>query len=188
MDVLLTVVLLAVVSALLRPLLVAIAGLMRPLGALVIGLFAQAVLMYVAISLAPGISVSSFWWALFAAWLAATLNTLIAWVGDADETDALIAVSVRRAAGHRAASEQDGRAGVLFVQIDGLSAPLLNWMIVAGNLPTLSRWVRDGSHRLVEWHTGIPSTTPASQAGIFTGARNTYQRSAGTRRNPVVSW
>ena len=114
------------------------------------------------------------------------MTTLVAWVGDADETDALLAVTVRRAAGHRSASEPAG-AGVLFVQIDGLSAPLLNWMIVAGNLPTLSRWVRDGSHRLAEWHTGIPSTTPASQAGICTGAPNIFQRFVGTRRNPVVS-
>ena len=43
-------------------------------------------------------------------------------------------------------------------------------MITAGNLPTVSRWVREGTHRLVEWHTGIPSTTPASQAGILHGA------------------
>ena len=71
-DVLLTVVLLAVVSTLLRPLLVAVAALMRPIAALVLGLVAQAVVMYVAISLAPGVAVSSFWWALFAAWLAAT--------------------------------------------------------------------------------------------------------------------
>ncbi len=175
----LTVVVLAVVSTLLRPVLVAIAALVRPVVALLLGLLAQAVVTYLAISIAPGVSVSSFWWALFAAWLAATLTALVAWVGDADEADALVSITVRQAARRSDLSERDGRTGVLFVQIDGLSAPLLNWMIAAGNLPTLSRWVRDRSHRLVEWHTGIPSTTPASQAGILHG---------GARHVPAFRW
>jgi uncharacterized membrane protein YvlD (DUF360 family) len=178
-SVLVAVIVLGVVATLLRPLLVAVAALTHPVGALVIGLLAQAVVMYAAISLAPGISVSNFWWAMFATWLAATLATLVAWVGDADETDALLALTIRRANAQEDTPTRDGRAGVLFVQIDGLSAPLLNWMIVAGNMPTLSRWVRDGSHRPVEWHTGIPSTTPASQAGILHG---------GARHIPAFRW
>lgn len=131
LSILLTIVLLAVVSAVLRPILVCVAALMHPAAALVLGLFAQAVIMYVAISLAPGMSVSSFWWALFAAWLAATLMTLVAWVGDTDETDALLAVTMRHAADQPGVPASDGRSGVLFVQIDGLSAPLLNWMVTA---------------------------------------------------------
>jgi uncharacterized membrane protein YvlD (DUF360 family) len=170
LSLLVAVVALAIVSTLIRPILVGVAVLVRPIAALVIGLFAQAVVIYLTIALAPGVSVSSFWWALFAAWLAAILTTLIAWVGDADEADALLAVTMRRAADQRDGATSPSRPGVLFVQIDGLSAPLLAWMITAGNLPTISRWVRDGSHRVVEWHTGIPSTTPASQAGILHGA------------------
>jgi uncharacterized membrane protein YvlD (DUF360 family) len=170
LSVVLAIIVLAVVSTLLRPVLVAVAALVRPVAALVLGLFAQAVVMYIAIALAPGVSVSSFWWVLFAAWFAAVLATVIAWVGDADQADALLAVTVRRAAGQSDSSTPPDRPGVLFVQIDGLSAPLLTWLLAAGNLPTVSRWVRQGSHRLVEWHTGIPSTTPASQAGILHGA------------------
>jgi uncharacterized membrane protein YvlD (DUF360 family) len=162
-------VVMAVVSAVLRPALVAFAALVRPIAALLLGLVAQAVVVYVAISVAPGISVSSFWWALFAAWFGAVLATLVAWVGDADEADALLAVTLREAADRNSEPSPGAPPGVLFVQIDGLSAPLLRWMITAGNLPNLSRWVRDDTHQLVEWHTGIPSTTPASQAGILHG-------------------
>jgi uncharacterized membrane protein YvlD (DUF360 family) len=172
LSLLIAIVVLAIVATLIRPVLVAVAALTRPILALLIGLLAQAVIMYVAISIAPGVSTSSFWWVLFAAWLAAVLTALVAWVGDADQADALLAVTMRRAAGKASRSPDSGRPGVLFVQIDGLSAPLLTWMITAGNLPTISRWVREGSHRLVEWHTGIPSTTPASQAGILHGGAN----------------
>jgi uncharacterized membrane protein YvlD (DUF360 family) len=168
-SLLLAVVVLGVVSTVLRPVLVAVAVLIRPIAALVLGLFAQAVVMYLAILLAPGVSVDNFWWALFAAWIAAVLATLVAWVGDADEYDALLALTMRRAAGETSHSGERGPKRVLFVQIDGLSAPLLTWMIAAGNLPTVSRWVREGTHRLIEWHTGIPATTPASQAGILHG-------------------
>src|SRR3954449_9474824 len=35
--------------------------------------------------------------------------------------------------------------------------------------PTLSRWIRSGSHRFVDWRARLPPTTPASQAGILHG-------------------
>ncbi|MEU8614956.1 alkaline phosphatase family protein, partial [Actinoplanes sp. NPDC048791] len=60
--------------------------------------------------------------------------------------------------------------GVVMIQIDGLSAPLTRWAVEAGNLPTLSRWLRSGSHTLTEWHAQLPATTPASQAGLLHGA------------------
>ncbi len=178
-SVLLAIIAMAIVSTLLRPLLVALAAMMRPLAALLLGLFAQALVVYIALAVAPGVSVASFWWALFAAWLGAILSALVAWVGDADQADALLAVTMRRAAGRGEIPSQQGNPGVLIVQIDGLSAPLLTWMLTAGNLPTLSRWVRQGSHQLVEWHTGIPSTTPASQAGILHG---------GAQHVPAFRW
>ena len=62
--------------------------------------------------------------------------------------------------------------GVVFVQIDGLAEPLLAAQLRAGNLPTLSRWVRSGSHRLLEWTAMLPSQTSASQAGLLLGSND----------------
>jgi hypothetical protein len=56
------------------------------------------------------------------------------------------------------------------VQLDGVAEPVLRWAVRAGNLPTLGHWLRSGSHSLRGWHTGLPSTTPAAQAGILHGA------------------
>src|SRR3954453_22713099 len=116
-SVLAAVVFTAVVATLLRPVLVAVAALMRPIAALLVGLFPQAVVVYVAIALAPGVSVSSFWWALFAGWYGAVLSTLLAWVGDADESDALLAVTMRQAAKSGERIPPNENPGVLFVQI-----------------------------------------------------------------------
>jgi hypothetical protein len=59
--------------------------------------------------------------------------------------------------------------GVVFVQLDGVSFPVLSWAVQAGLLPTVSRWLHDGSHRIHEWRAQIPCTTPASQIGILHG-------------------
>ena len=58
------------------------------------------------------------------------------------------------------------------IQIDGLAAPLLRAQVRAGNLPTLSRWIRDGSHRLASWTALLPSQTSASQAGLLLGSND----------------
>jgi hypothetical protein len=56
------------------------------------------------------------------------------------------------------------------VQIDGLAAPTLDHAVRAGLAPTLTRWLRDGTHRAEPWWAQVPSTTPASQAGLLHGA------------------
>ena len=59
--------------------------------------------------------------------------------------------------------------GLVILQLDGLSHDVLSHSLRAGRVPTLSRWIRSGSHRLAHWTALLPSTTPASQAGILHG-------------------
>lgn len=61
--------------------------------------------------------------------------------------------------------------GLLILQIDGLSFPSLTRALAAGRMPTLSGMLARRSHRLRRWHCGIPSNTPAVQAGLFYGDR-----------------
>ena len=58
---------------------------------------------------------------------------------------------------------------MVFVQLDGVPFPVLQMAITAGTVPTLTRWVRSGTHRLHEWTPKLPATTPASQMGILHG-------------------
>ncbi len=158
----------AAVSALLRPVLAALANLLGWLGVVLVGLFAQAVIFYAALSLTPGISLSGFWPAFFASWMYALLIGCVGWVFDAND-DELFVRDVLRQAQRHSWPKPAGEPGVVIVQIDGLPAPLLRWAVQAGDLPTLSRWIRAGTHRLVPWHAQLPATTPASQAGILHG-------------------
>ncbi|HJW22614.1 MAG TPA: alkaline phosphatase family protein, partial [Candidatus Limnocylindrales bacterium] len=58
--------------------------------------------------------------------------------------------------------------GLLCIQVDGLSAPVLREAVRAGRMPFIAGLLRD-SHRLFEWRCRVPSMTSASQAGILLG-------------------
>lgn len=59
--------------------------------------------------------------------------------------------------------------GLLMLEIDGLAAPVLRRALAAGTMPTLKRWLDDGSHRLTPWEPDLSAQTAASQAGILFG-------------------
>ncbi len=61
--------------------------------------------------------------------------------------------------------------GLLILQVDGLSLPSLRHCLSLGRMPTISAMLARKSHRLLGWSCGVPSNTPAVQAGIFYGNR-----------------
>jgi putative membrane protein len=65
--------------------------------------------------------------------------------------------------------EKHDKPGVIFLEIDGLSEPVLRRAIRDGHAPTLARWLDTGTHRLIRWECDLSSQTSASQAGILLG-------------------
>ena len=59
--------------------------------------------------------------------------------------------------------------GVIMLEIDGLSIDTLKKAIDKGKMPTIKKWIEDGTHTLKEWETDLSSQTGASQAGILHG-------------------
>lgn len=168
-DALLTAVLIALCGVVLRFLLVRTAVLLGWPGAILVGLFGQALAVWVVVYLPRGGDAADLGWALLASWIIAAVSTLFVWVGTAGTDDAVTASLLRRARRHRHEIADPDVPGVVFVQADGVPFPVLDWCVRAGTLPTLSRWVRSGSHRAVEWRPKLPATTPASQMGILHG-------------------
>jgi uncharacterized membrane protein YvlD (DUF360 family) len=169
-DVLLATALLGLVAAVLRPAFVAVAVWLGWAGVVAGWLLTQAVLMYLALSITPGIHAEGFWAAFWAAWLYAILVSGAGWLVTAGDNAAIVAHLLRSTRRSSRSATRIDVPGVVVIQIDGLSAPLARWMVQAGNLPTVSRWIRSGSHVLTEWHAELPATTPASQAGLLHGA------------------
>jgi Uncharacterized proteins of the AP superfamily len=176
------VVLVACVGALLRPLLLALASVLGGLAVLIMGASVQTIVFYVALRLAPQAHLSGLPAAVAASWTAVALAAIVNWLIDAGTDDAFVNENrrlmrkVRRRAARPDAVTGDG---LLVIQLDGVSAPLLRWAVQAGNLPNLGRWLRTRSHRMTSWHTGLPATTPAAQAGILYGD---------TRNVPAFRW
>jgi len=67
--------------------------------------------------------------------------------------------------------EIDARRGFVIVQIDGLSYEHLQEAVARGYMPTVGRLLSTGGLGLVPWRCGLPSTTPAVQAGLMFGNR-----------------
>ncbi|MBK9229741.1 MAG: alkaline phosphatase family protein [Anaerolineae bacterium] len=63
----------------------------------------------------------------------------------------------------------DGRRGFLIVQIDGLAHRYLLDALARGATPYLQRLIEREGWRVQRWHCGLPSSTPAVQAGLLFG-------------------
>lgn len=164
------------VGLVLRPLLLGLTVLLGSFGLLLVGVFAQGVVLGVAISIAPDVHISTFTRVVGAAWIAAVVAAAVNWVLDAGSQDVFLGQVLGRVVriAHRRRADPDcaeGEPGLLIVQLDGVGQGLLRQAILAGAVPTVSRWLRDGTHRAYRWHTGLPATTPAGQAVLLHGDR-----------------
>ncbi len=158
--------LLAVVS---QPLLVGAAVRLGWLAVLLLAFLGQALLVILTSWILPDVSLADFWTAILVALIVGLVSTVLGWFGSAGTSQALVSrlvASARRTPPHLADPDVDG---VVFVQLDGVPFPVLQMAITAGTVPTLTRWVRSGTHALHEWTPKLPATTPASQMGILHG-------------------
>lgn len=65
----------------------------------------------------------------------------------------------------------DRRRGFIILQIDGLSYDHLMQALDAGYMPYLARLLAERRLAVSRWRCGLPSTTPAVQAGLLFGNR-----------------
>ena len=160
---------LGVVGALVRPVLLRLATHLGWAGALLLALLGNALVVALVVVLLPGIVATSFWPVFWASWIIAAAVTFIAWLATAGTSQAVTTRLIRQARRRPAQVDDPDLPGVLFVQLDGVPYPVLEWGVLAGTLPTLARWVRSGSYEMLEWTPSMPATTPASQMGILHG-------------------
>ncbi|WP_239393852.1 phage holin family protein, partial [Frankia sp. CiP3] len=118
---------LAVVGAVLRPILVALAVALGGIAVLLIGLFAQTLVIYVALRIEPDVAFHGFGAAIGVAWTTAVIAAMVGWLADAGSDETFIGEIMRQVARYGGGGIPFDGPGVVIVQIDGLSAPLLRW-------------------------------------------------------------
>src|ERR1035437_404331 len=131
----------------------------------VLGLALQVVAIVVLGRVVPGIRVVDAETAVWGAVLLTALNSLFAELVAVSDDDSYYSVLVRRLVARDYRRAREPNPGLLVVQVDGLSLPVLNQAIRAGRVPVLGGMVRDGEATLHPWVALLPPTTPASQSG-----------------------
>lgn len=133
---------------------------------LLVSLFGNALVVWGAFQVLPEIAASDFRSSFVTAWIYALLTTIINWVLVSQSDDVFLSEVIRHSNTSNKKITQD--TGFIFVQLDGVSGPVLDWQLKAGNLPNVSKLLKD-EYTYRKWYTGLPATTPSSQAGILHG-------------------
>lgn len=172
-------------NALVRPILV---WLMLPFTVLTAGLVSlviNAAVVMLAAPIVPGLEVRDFVAAFLAVFGITIVQTVVAVFVTVSDDEGYYPTVIRRLLRDRATVSDSERTGLVIVQIDGLSAPILRSAIRSGLTPRIGDWIRSGEYRLVEWDCGLPSQTSAIQAGILHGRNDDipafrwYEKEAG---------
>lgn len=165
----------AVGDGLTRPVLRLLARWYGAVAALVLGVLTQILIVGFTLIGIPYVRLDG-WDTVFGTFtVVGVVSVVVQWVLGVNDSSYLVADLLRQA--RRRARRQGGgtpasTAGLVVVQIDGLSHPLMRHGITSGVLPTLYRWIRSGSHDATGWWARVPSTTPASQAALLHGVND----------------
>ena len=96
------------------------------------------------------------------------INSILSFILNVDETSTYYRYVLKKEMefNNKDISDKDG---FIFLEIDGLARNILEQAIDRGDMPTLKRWIDEGTHKLTKWETDLSSQTGASQAGILHG-------------------
>ena len=168
-----TVLVVAIINAILPPVIAALRIPFTAILGLVVVLCLDAAMLLVADNLTDGaLSVSSFWSALAVSLVAAAVGVVLDVALGTNDDDVYAFRVVQRIARRTGGRTVTGTPGIVFLEVDGLAYPVLQLAMRSGYAPTMARWLADGTHRLSEWETDLSSQTGAAQAGILLGSND----------------
>ena len=157
------------IGVLVQPVLVGAAVRLGWVGVFLLTIAGQALVVMLTCWVLPNVTLDDFWTAFVVAIVIGLTSTVLGWITSAGTSQVLVGRLVASSRRRPAKLADPDVEGVVFVQLDGVPFPVLQMAITAGTVPTLTRWVRSGSHELREWTPKLPATTPASQMGILHG-------------------
>lgn len=161
--------LIGLLNALLWPLL---SFVLVPFAVLTLGIGAllmNGLVVYMAGQIVSGFTLASFWTAFWLALGISAINIILSTLLTIDDDNSWYRNQVKRRMKRIHDAHESDVPGILFLEIDGLSEPVLQQAFLGGHMPTLARWLETGSHILTRWETDTSSQTSASQAGILHG-------------------
>jgi uncharacterized membrane protein YvlD (DUF360 family) len=163
----------AVLNAVLPPLLAAVRLPFTLITGLLLVLVLDALMFELASRIAPSaLTVDSFWDALLAAFVASALTVVLDPIFRTNDDEWYMLRVTQRIARRTEGETRTDRPGIVFLEIDGLGLPTLRRAVRDGNVPEMARWLAEDGYTLTEWETDLSSQTGASQAGILLGSND----------------
>src|SRR4051812_14051312 len=161
----------AVVNAVLPPLIAALRLPFTLVAGFLLVLLADAFALRLAADALPDhVRVDSLGDAMLAALLITAVGTVLQVIVGTNDDDEYTLRVTRRIARRQGAVAHTDVPGIVFLEIDGLSLPVLRDAMRDGSAPTMARWIVEDGYGLAEWETDLSSQTGASQAGILRGS------------------
>ena len=170
---LITAAVVAVLNALLPPLLAALRlPFMLALGFILVLVLNALVLQIASIVSDSTYEVDNFGWALLAALVVAAVSIVLEVLIGTNDDDSYSLRVTQRVAKRLGGGEHTDVPGIIFLEIDGLALPVFRRAMRDGNAPNMARWLAEDTHQLTEWEPDLSSQTGASQAGILLGSND----------------
>jgi uncharacterized membrane protein YvlD (DUF360 family) len=163
--------LIALLNAILPPLLAAIRLPFTLVAGILLVLVVDAAMFVLVSEVVPeAISVDSWWTALGAAFVASVASVILDPLFRTNDDEAYMIRVTQRIARRSGEQVVTDEPGIVFLEIDGLALPVLRRAMRDGNAPVMARWLAEHDYRLTEWEPDLSSQTGASQAGILLGS------------------
>lgn len=146
-----------------------------PLNSFTLGaptLLFNGLILYLTAKVEPSFVIANYWQALVGTLVMTGLSaSVVGWLGLDEAYPFYQSILYRLGRNFGPRPERKPLRGLLLLQVDGLGYRSLQRVLAAGRMPTVSAMLAKGTHRAVRWNCGIPSNTPAVQAGLFYGDR-----------------
>ncbi len=158
---------LTMMNGLLRPILL---HLLLPLNGLTIGFFSLIVngfFIFLLNRFSDSFSVSSIWVGLLATFVFAILNMILQILIPIDDDVMNYSYFSQKSLSKKV--KNNGKKGIVMLEIDGLSYPRLQYCLERGFMPFLKELLDSGEYTLRPYDCGVPSQTSSCQAGIMFG-------------------
>jgi hypothetical protein len=156
--------------ALAWPFIYRFAGRFHPLLFPVITFFLTGIVIYLVAQLGIGdLEVADVWTGIWVTMGLTVGNVFVADLFSLDDATGYEWFVVRPLMKTFASTPKSSVPGILFLEIDGLAEPILRKAIDEGYMPTVKRWIAEGTHKLAPWEPDLSAQTSASQAGILLG-------------------
>ena len=138
---------LAVINAVVAPLVAALHLPFTVLIGFVVLLFVTAAGLFIAARVTDNaIEVDSFGWALLMGLVTAAVTMVLNVIMGVDDDDEYTFRVIQRIARRQGGAERTDVPGIVFLEIDGLALPVLRRAVRDGNVPTMARWLAEGTH------------------------------------------